>query len=57
MKKAISSFLNYPWYPIAISAYPALALLNANMGEIQPSAVARPLLASILFGGILFFII
>jgi len=57
MKKLASNFFNAPWYPIAISAYPVLALLNANVGEIQPSAVVRPLLASILFGGFLFFIV
>jgi hypothetical protein len=56
MKKAISSFFNFPWYPIAISAYPALALLNANAGEIQPSAAVRSLLVSVLFGGFLYFI-
>ncbi len=56
MKKAISSFFNAPWYPIAISAYPALALFNANTGEIQPSAAVRPLLVSMLFGGLLYFI-
>lgn len=57
MKKIISVFLNTPWYPIATSAYPALALLNANAGEVQPNAVVRPLLVSILFGGLLYFII
>jgi hypothetical protein len=56
MKKIIAGFFNTPWYPIAISAYPALALLNANAGEIQPNAVVRPLLVSILFGGLLYFI-
>jgi hypothetical protein len=56
MKKVISSFFNTPWYPIAISAYPALTLLNANAGQVQPGAVIRPLLVSLLFGGLLFFI-
>ena len=57
MKKIISVFFNAPWYPIAISAYPVLALLNANAGQIPPSAVIRPLLVSILFGALLFFIV
>jgi hypothetical protein len=57
MKKITSIFFNTPWYPIAISAYPVLALLNANMGEVQPGAVVRPLLVSILFGGFLFFLV
>jgi hypothetical protein len=54
MKKAISNFFNTPWYPIAISAYPILALLTANTGEIQINAAARPLMISVLFGGFLF---
>lgn len=56
MEKIFTGFINAPWYPIAISAYPALALLNANAGEVQPNAVVRPLLVSILFGGLLYFI-
>ena len=56
MKKIFTSIFNTPWYPIAISVYPALALLNANAGEVQPNAVVRPLLVSILFGGLLYFV-
>jgi hypothetical protein len=55
MKKIIPDFFNAPWYPIAISAYPALALFTANMGEIKSGAVVRPLLFSVLFGGLLYF--
>jgi hypothetical protein len=57
MKKALTSFYNTPWYPIAISVYPVLALFTTNTGEIQPNAVVRPLLASVLFGVFLFFIV
>jgi hypothetical protein len=57
MKKALSKFFNSPWYPLAISAYPALALLNANTGEVQPDAVIRPLLASVVFGAVLYFVL
>ena len=57
MKKIFAGFFNTPWYPLAISAYPALALLNANTGEVPPSAVVRPLLVSVLFGGLLYFVI
>jgi len=57
MKKAISSFFNTPWYPIATSMYPVLALLTANTGEIQPNAAVRPLLVSVLLGGFLFLVI
>ncbi|HET7142397.1 MAG TPA: hypothetical protein VFI68_00135, partial [Anaerolineales bacterium] len=59
--KNISTFLTklfgYPWYPIVISAYPVLALLSVNAGQVQPSAGIRPLLVSIAFGGLLFFIV
>lgn len=57
MKKLFIKFFNDPWYPIAISAYPVLALLSANVGQVQPSAGIRPLLVSVVFGGLLFFII
>jgi len=57
MKKVLTSFYNTPWYPIAISVYPVLALFTTNTGEIQPNAVVRPLLASVLFGVFLFFIV
>jgi hypothetical protein len=48
---------NTPWYPLAISAYPVLALLSANAGQVQPSAAIRPLIVSVIFGGIVFFIV
>ncbi|MBI5945065.1 MAG: hypothetical protein HY864_11900 [Chloroflexi bacterium] len=57
MNKVFSRFFNQPWYPILISAYPALALLSANAGQVQPSAGVRPLLASVAFGGVLYFIV
>ncbi|HSB02123.1 MAG TPA: hypothetical protein VLE49_15850, partial [Anaerolineales bacterium] len=46
-----------PWYPFAISAYPALKLLAANQGEVGLDAGLRPLLVSVLFGAILFLIL
>ena len=57
MKSAITNWFSKPWYPFLISAYPVLALLSANAGQVQPSAVVRPLLVSIFFGGLLFFIV
>src|SRR5688500_6462796 len=42
-----------PWYPFAISAYPVLKLLVANTGEVGLDAGVRPLLVSLLFGGLL----
>ena len=43
-----------PWYPFAISAYPVLKLLAQNVGEVGLDAGTRPLLISLLFGGVLF---
>ncbi len=56
MKHVVSNWFSKPWYPILISAYPVLALLSANTGQVRPNAALRPLLASIVFGGLLFFI-
>ncbi|MBI5953612.1 MAG: hypothetical protein HY865_18310 [Chloroflexi bacterium] len=56
MKRSLSKIFNFPWYPLVLSAYPALALLNANTGEVQPAAVIRPLLVSVAFGGLLYFV-
>jgi hypothetical protein len=57
MNKAFSRVFSKPWYPFLISAYPALALLSANAGQVQPGAGIRPLLVSIAFGGVLYFVI
>ena len=43
-----------PWYPFVLSAYPVLALLAANAGQVGLDAVLRPLGISVLFGGLLF---
>ncbi len=57
MVKKISLLFSIPWYPIAISAYPVLALLSTNSGQIRSDAGVRSLLAAILFGGLVFFIL
>ncbi len=57
MKKFFSRLANAPWYPIAISAYPVLALLSANVGQVQLNAAVRPLIVSVILGGFLFFIV
>lgn len=54
MKNFISQFFNIPWYPFALGAYPVLALLSANTGQVEPATGLRPLLASILFSVIVF---
>ncbi len=57
IKTFFSKLFSYPWYPIAISAYPALALLSSNAGQVQLNAAVRPLIVSVIFGGLLFFIV
>lgn len=53
----LSNWFAVPWYPFAISAYPVLALLATNMGEVGLDAAIRPLLLSMLFGGVLLLIL
>jgi len=53
----VSRWFAVPWYPLAMSAYPVLALLAANTGQVGPDAAIRPLAASVLFGAILFFLL
>lgn len=57
INNVFAKIFSYPWYPLAISAYPALALLSSNAGQIQFSAGVRSLLVSVLFGGFIFFIL
>ncbi|MBI3166634.1 MAG: hypothetical protein HYZ24_18255 [Chloroflexi bacterium] len=57
MKQFFAKLFNIPWYPIAISAYPVLALSSANAGQVELGASIRPLILSIMFGGLLYFIL
>ena len=57
VKTFFSKLFGYPWYPLVISAYPALALLSANTGQVRLNAGVRPMIASVIFGGIVFFIV
>ena len=50
----VANWFSKPWYPLAISAYPVVALISANVGQVQNSAGARSLLVSILFGAVLY---
>lgn len=47
-------WFSVPWYPIALSTYPVLALLAENIGEVKPEAGWRPLLVCIALAVILF---
>src|SRR5690349_21027626 len=53
-KRYITEWFAKPWYPLAISAYPVLALLAANAGQVEAGVVIRPLLVSIAFGAMLY---
>jgi hypothetical protein len=57
MKKLLSQIFKQPWYPLAFSLYPALALLSVNVGQVNPDAGLRPIIFSILLAGALFFIL
>ncbi|HSL43582.1 MAG TPA: hypothetical protein VK897_09135 [Anaerolineales bacterium] len=57
VRETLGKWFSVPWYPIAISAYPVLALLATNIGEVGPDAAVRPLVVSMLFGGFLFLLI
>lgn len=54
LQKTLGKCFSLPWYPIAFGAYPVLALLAQNVGEVKVEAVWRPLLVSVgLAGGLL----
>jgi hypothetical protein len=55
--RMLSKWFSVPWYPFAISAYPVLALLATNTGQVGSDAAIRPLLISVAFGGLLFLIV
>lgn len=57
VRETLGRLFSIPWYPLAISAYPVLALLAANTGQVGPDAGLRPLLAAVLFGGVLYFLL
>ncbi len=54
LMKALRGWLSHPLYPLLFGAYPVLALLAYNVGQIKLEAGWRALLFSILFAGILY---
>jgi hypothetical protein len=54
VKKTLGSWFSRPWYPIAFSAYPVLALLAFNIGQIKFEAGWRILVFSVGLAGIIF---
>ncbi|MFN8411960.1 MAG: hypothetical protein U0Z26_06195 [Anaerolineales bacterium] len=57
IQSTITDWFSRPWYPIMLSAYPVLALLSTNIGQVQSNAAVRPLLVSLAFGGLIFLIL
>jgi hypothetical protein len=54
VQQVLSRWFSRPWYPFAFSAYPVLALLAKNVGEVKLTAAWRPLWMSLALAGILF---
>ena len=54
IRKKLGSFFPFSWYPILFGAYPVLALLSFNIGQVKFEAGWRPLLVSTAFAGMLF---
>ncbi|HLO16408.1 MAG TPA: hypothetical protein VK206_16370 [Anaerolineales bacterium] len=50
----LSKWFSIPWYPIVLSAYPVLALLAANAGQVKLEAGWRSLLVCVGFVSLLF---
>ena len=52
-KTILGRWFAIPWYPILFGAYPVLALLAVNVGQIKVEAGWRALIICIAFAGIL----
>ena len=57
IRERLGKWFAIPWYPFAFSAYPVLKLLANNIGEVGLDAGVRPLMVSLLFGGLLFLVL
>ncbi len=55
--KNLARWFSIPWYFIVFSAYPVLALLAFNVGQVKTSSGWRPLLVSVLIGGLFFLLL
>ena len=55
--KTLGRWFSILWYPLVFSAYPVLALLAENIGEVKLEAGWRLLSICIGFAGILFFLL
>jgi hypothetical protein len=55
--KKIKEWFSIPWYFLVFSAYPVLALLAANVGQVKVGSGWRPLVLSVLVSGLLFLLL
>ena len=57
VKKTLGRLFSVPWYPILFGAYPVLALLAFNAGQVKVEAGWRPLLVCVGIAALLFFLL
>jgi hypothetical protein len=57
IKNRLAQWFSIPWYFIVFSAYPVLALLSSNIGQVNTTAAWRPLALSILLSLLLFLVL
>lgn len=55
--RPLGTWFSIPWYPVVLGAYPVLALLAFNAGQVEPAAGLRALLLSVLLAGTLFLVL
>lgn len=55
--RTLRKWFSVPWYPLAFAAYPVLALLAFNAGQVQPGAGLRLVMGSLLFTLLIFLLL
>jgi hypothetical protein len=56
VKAKLVKWFSIPWYFILFSAYPVLALMSFNVGQVKAGLAWRPLFVSMVFAVVLFLI-
>jgi len=57
LKQTMGRWFSVPWYPILFGAYPVLALMAVNVGQIKLEAGSRVLLVCLVFAALLFILL
>ncbi len=55
--KKLKEWFSIPWYFLVLGAYPVLALLATNVGQVKAGSGWRPLVLSVLLSGLLFMLL